>query len=503
MRLNDLIVALPGLQLIGDPHVTVSEITFDSRQIKPGSLFVALRGSYTDGHRYLAEAVERGATALIVEEPLSDSAPITQVVVPDSRAALATVVAAFFGNPSHSLGVIGVTGTDGKTTTSYLINAMLEAVGYRTGLIGTVDIKIGSDWLGNPSRQTTPESLEIQRLLKQMVEARIDWAIVESTSHGLALHRLDHVAYDAAVLTNVTHEHLEFHGTFERYRAAKASLFERLSTRPPSSRPCLAVVNADDANAEHFVEAAGLAPVITYGLNRPAMVTADDLVYRPEATTGLLRTPRGSVPWRLALIGEFNVANALAAAALGVGLGLPLDQIATGLSGLRGVPGRLERIDQGQPFLVVVDYAHTPESLAKMLRLLRPLTAGRLIAVFGSAGERDVTKRALQGRISAELADISVLTSEDPRFEDAAAIVAEIAAGAIAVGARVGETLFQEPDRQTAVHLAIGMARAGDTVLLAGKGHEQSIIVGADKLPWDDRLAARTALTTNGWNASC
>lgn len=500
MRLVDLIAGLPEATVSGDAALDIRAIAFDSRQAAVGGLFVALRGGYTDGHAFVADAVGRGAVAALVEAPVMIEGLAAQVVVPDTRAALARIAARFHGEPSRQIGVIGVTGTDGKTTTTYFISALLEHAGLATGLIGTVDIKIGPNWLGNPSRQTTPESLEVQALLRQMVDARLDWAIVESTSHGLAMHRLDDVAYDIAVLTNLTHEHLDFHGTIEAYRAAKTRLFEMVAVRPPKDRPRLAIVNADDPHASRFLAAANAAPALRYGIaDATAEVRAIDLELAPDATRCMLRTPRGSVPLRLALIGDFNVANALAAAAVGEGLGLPLDQIAAGLASLRAVPGRLERIDRGQPFLVVVDYAHTPDSLAKMLRLLRPLTTGRLIAVFGSAGERDVAKRAIQGRISQELADITVVTSEDPRFEDASAIVAAIAAGAVAAGGRPGEDLFQEPDRQAAVSLAVGLAGPGDTVLLAGKGHEQSIIVGAAKVPWDDRAAARAALQAHGW----
>jgi UDP-N-acetylmuramoyl-L-alanyl-D-glutamate--2,6-diaminopimelate ligase len=504
MRLSELIAPLSDAVVNGDAPIDtidIRSISHDSRAVTPGALFVALRGGYVDGHAFVGPAARQGAVSALVETPVADAPQLTKVQVSDTRAALAQVAARFYGDPSHQLGVIGVTGTDGKTTTTYFISRLLEEAGLSTGLIGTVDVKIGPDWIGNPSRQTTPESLEVQRLLRQMVEAKLAWAIVESTSHGLAMHRLDGVAYDVAVLTNITHEHLDYHGTFERYRAAKATLFGMVAARPPKDQPRVAIVNADDPNAEVFLAAAPGVPALRYAIHdATADVHVTDLELGPEATRCMLRTPRGSVPLRLALIGEFNVANALAAAAVGEGLGLPLSTIARGLAALQAVPGRLERIALGQPFLVVVDYAHTPDSLAKMLRLLRPLTAGRLIAVFGSAGERDVAKRAIQGQVSQELADITVVTNEDPRFEDAAAIVAAIAAGAIAAGARPGVTLYQEPDRQAAVQLAMTLARPGDTVLLAGKGHEQSIIVGADKVPWDDRLAARTALQALGWD---
>ena len=504
MRLADLAGALPGARIEGNAAVEVTDLTYDSRAVAPGSLFVALRGVYTDGHAYVAAAARGGAVAALVEEVVPAPELAAQIVTPDTRAALARVAAAFFGHPSREIGVIGVTGTDGKTTTTYFINAMLETAGLGTGLIGTVDIKLGPDWLGNPSRQTTPESLDIQRLLRRMAAAGLDWAIVESTSHGLAMHRLDSVAYDVAVMTNVTHEHLDFHKTFENYREAKATLFRFLSQRPAKTQPRVAVINADDPSCDYFVAAAGEeARVLRYGLSAAeAEIRATAIDLRPEGTRCAVETPAGQVDLTLQTIGDFNIANALAALGVGIGIGLPLDQIAAGLASLTGVPGRLERIALGQPFLMVVDYAHTPDSLAKMLRLLRPLTSGRLIAVFGSAGERDVAKRAIQGRVSQELADISVLTSEDPRFEDAAAIVRQIAAGALEAGGREGVDVFQEPDRMAAVHLAVGMARPGDTVLLAGKGHEQSIIVGAEKQPWDDREAARIALRAHGWTGS-
>ena len=334
-----------------------------------------------------------------------------------------------------------------------------------------------------------------------MVDAGLDWAIVESTSHGLAMHRLDGVAYDVAVLTNITHEHLDFHKTFEGYRAAKATLFEMLAARPPKDRPRVAVVNADDPNAAHFLAAAGDATAIRYGVRAAeAEVRATDLELAPDATRCMLRTPRGVAPLRLTADRGLQRGQRTGGGGRrrGAGATAGADR---GRAGRRcaAVPGRLERIEHGQPFLVVVDYAHTPDSLAKVLRLLRPLTRGRLIAVFGSAGERDIAKRAIQGRVSQELADITIVTSEDPRFEDAAAIVDEIAAGAVAAGGRDGRDLFREADRMAAVHLALGMARPGDAVVLAGKGHEQSIIVGAEKQPWDDREAARAALRALGW----
>ena len=482
-------------ELVGNDAAPVTDVVYDSRQVTPGALFAALLGSDLDGHDYLASAVQQGAGALLVEHPVDFDVP--QIVAPNTRQALAGVSAAYFGHPSREVGVIGVTGTDGKTTTSFILDHLLRTAGAVTGMIGTVAIRIGDTEDLHASRQTTPESSDVQRYLRRMVDAGVDWAVVEATSHGLAMFRLDHVEFRAGVVTNITHEHLDYHGTVENYRRAKAILLERVAARGG-----LVVSNADDAGARSVEHFAGGATLLRYALrDHSADLWADGLELADDGSHFTLATREwGSAVVRFPLIGEFNVANALCASATALGLGIPLATVVRGLERAPAVPGRMARVDEGQPFGVVVDYAHTPDSLEKILRLLRSLhPGGRLIAVFGSAGERDREKRPLQGAVAAELADIVIVTTEDPRFEDAEAIIAEIVAGARSSGQIHDSHLHALTDRQDAVDLAISLAEPGDCVLLAGKGHEGSIIWGWEKRPWNEAEAARRALRQRGF----
>ncbi|MFN8593943.1 MAG: UDP-N-acetylmuramoyl-L-alanyl-D-glutamate--2,6-diaminopimelate ligase [Thermomicrobiales bacterium] len=488
-----------GAVVIGPGEAEITGITYDSRAVKPGDLFAALRGADLDGHDFLAEAEARGAAALLVESPAESRS--AQIVVGNSRAALASVSAAFFGQPSREIGVIGVTGTDGKTTTSFLIDHLLRSAGMTTGLIGTVAVRIGDSEDLHATRQTTPESNDMQRYLRAMVEAGAEWATVEATSHGLAMHRLDHIQFQVGAVTNITHEHLDFHGTIDNYRRAKAMLLERVATATGR-----VVLNLDDAGARAVAPYARGAEVTWYsgtGLPEADIQTHDVTTGAMGSTFELQLRDSERARVELPLIGDFNIANAVCAAGVALAAGLSLDAIARGLATAPAVPGRMALVNQGQPFSVVVDYAHTPESLGKVLRLLRGLHPdGRLIVVFGSAGERDVAKRPVQGRIAAELADVAVVTSEDPRGEDADAIIEQIAAGAVAAGSIRDESLFQRTDRRDAIALAIEIARPGDCVLLAGKGHEGSIIWGREKLPWNEAEIARELLAAAGFGAT-
>jgi UDP-N-acetylmuramoyl-L-alanyl-D-glutamate--2,6-diaminopimelate ligase len=496
--IGDLALSDPNLRLIGDPAVTILDVVYDSREVRPGCLFAALPGADFDGHDFAAQAVERGAAALLVQQPLEVAVP--QLVSEDSRRALAGVAARIFDYPSERLGVIGVTGTDGKTTSSYLAEAVLRRAGRRTGMIGTIALRIGDQVDHHAARQTTPESADTQRLLRRMVDAGVEWAVLEATSHGLDLHRLDHVRFRVGAVTNVTHEHLEHHKTIAAYRRAKAILFERTS-----SAGGVSVVNLDDEGAREMLAYAGDGPLIRYSArgDRDADLRAEEIALGPEGSRLVLVWRDQREPVQLPLIGGFNVANALCAAGIGLACGLSFQDVAAGLADAPQVPGRMTRVEMGQPFGVVVDYAHTPAALETILCLLRGLyPTGRLIAVFGSAGERDVAKRPMQGSVSARWADISVVTSEDPRNEPAEQIVAEIVAGARAAGARPEENLFAVVDRREAVQLALSLARSGDCVLLAGKGHEQSIIWGREKRPWDEETVAREELAALGWIAA-
>lgn len=552
--------APPGV----DPATAaIRGLAYDSRRVIPGGLFVAVPGAHVDGHAFVGAAITRGAAAVIVERPVAAPSPLVQLVVERSQSALAVAAAWWFGDPGRELGVVGITGTDGKTTTAGMVVAVLEAAGIRTGLVSTAEQKIGAVRAGTPSHVTTPEAPELQRALRAMVLAGDGAAVVETTSHGLALERVGEIPYDVAIFTNLSHEHLELHGTFEAYRAAKRSLFERLGraggsgtgspagvpggaaagttraagdaraagdpraagavTGPGSSEaagpgpraaakavllpggrpwPAGGIVNLDDAEASTFAEAtrAAGATLFTYG-TVPADVRAEAV---DETAAGLrlsVATPRGPLEVVLPLVGRFNAHNALAAVALGELLGLDHAAVVAGLEGFRGIPGRMQRIDRGQPFTVIVDYAHTPASLAVALEVLAPLTrgSGGLIAVFGSAGERDVTKRAIQGRVAGERCRLVIATDEDPRGEDPVAILESIAAGAEDAGRRRGDDLLLVPDREEAIRTAFALARPGDVVLLAGKGHEQSILYADHELVWDERAVAERVLEELGY----
>jgi UDP-N-acetylmuramoyl-L-alanyl-D-glutamate--2,6-diaminopimelate ligase len=499
----DLSRAAGASEIHGNVNLRASSVTYDSRKTTPGALFVALPGDYVDGHDYLRDALSRGATAALVERATHDLESFhAWARVENTREALAPLAAAFYDYPADSLGVIGVTGTDGKTTTTYLIDAMLRAAGHTTGMIGTVAIRIADEIIDHDTRQTTPESLDVQQLLAEMRAARVDWAVLEATSHALALYRLHCCPFDIGVVTNVTREHLDFHGDIESYRAAKARLLQRVRDRADRPYTSGVVLNADDVGTLAIAPERGDVRTVWYSSRGSrADLQAEDVEQHAEGTRFRLRRGDDSAIVDLRLIGLFNVENALAAAGVGSLLGLSLDEIARGLGSLRAVPGRLQRIDAGQPFQVVVDYAHSPASLRLAIELLRNVTDGRVIAVFGSAGERDTGKRAVQGRVSAELADVSIFTSEDPRFEDPLVIIDQIADGAREVGVREGREFYRIEDRRLAIETALSLALPGDAVLLAGKGHEQCMIYGSQRRPWDETAEARGALAALGYTS--
>ena len=489
MGLGALTDVIGPERVVGIPVGEVNALAYDSRLVETGTLFFAVPGVHVDGHDFAIQAVQRGAIGLVVERELTD-ASVPQLVVSNSRHALADAADAWYGRPSERMTVVGVTGTDGKSTVTALGAEMLWWSGrYRPGQVGTVFIGVGERVEPNGVRSTTPEALELQALLAEMLAGGNDSVVMEATSHALALGRTRNCRFDVGVVTTVTSEHLEFHETVEAYRAAKARLVEEAP---------VAVLNADDESFDYFRERAS-GRVITYGIDQDADLRATAVDLRPYGSSFELESPRWHGRVGVAIPGRFNVSNALAVLGIGEALGLDLDHAAWALNDTRGVPGRMERIDSGQPFTVIVDYAHTEDALRKMLGILRPITSGRLIVVFGSAGERDPSKRAPMGRVAATNADLVVVTDEDPRLEDRRAINEAIADGARSTGAVDGETLWVIDDRREAISHAIGMAREGDVVLLAGKGHETSIIYGTDKLPWDDRVVAREALGAAGW----
>ena len=511
-----LVGAREGGRAIGPTglaRIAVRGVVFDSRLVTPGALFVAIPGARADGHDFVEPAAAAGAAAAIVERPLPEVG-LPQLVVPRVRRALATAAAWWYGDASRELGVVGITGTDGKTTTSFLAVAALEAAGLSAGLVGTIETKIGPLREAHAEHATTPEAPALQAALRAMVREGNAVAVIETTSHGLAQERVGSIAYDVAILTNLTHEHLEFHGSWEAYREAKLSLFARLAAGPANppksiagrSWPKAAIVNLDDPSAGLFVGVAreAGAAVVTYGTDPAADVRAERVEEDAAGLRVRVAAPSGSSDLRLRLAGRFNAHNALAVVALGELLELDPGDVRAGLASVDGVPGRMERIDAGQPFGVIVDFAHSPASLEHVLDLLAPVAAARgggLIAVFGSAGERDTVKRPMMGRIAGERCRLVVVTDEDPRGEDPAAIHDEIAAGAEAAGRRRGVDLLLIGDRPAAIAAAIERARPGDIVLLAGKGHERSIEYADGARPYDEHAAALAALAALGYGA--
>lgn len=476
-------------QVVGVPIGEITSLAYDSRHVNPGALFFAVPGEHTDGHRFVPDAVEAGASAAVVEAPLPQ-VDVPQLVVANSRHALADAADLWFGEPSRHLRTTGVTGTNGKTTVTSLCAQILAAAGQRPGLLGTVNVQVGDRPEDNLARATTPEALELQELLARMVAAGNQTAVIETSSHGLALGRVRNCRYRAAVFTNLTHEHLEFHGTFEAYRDAKALLVQEAP---------LAILNRDDPSWPIFRERAR-DRVLSYGVHEEADVRASDVSVAQDGSTLAVAAPGWSGTLRISLPGSFNVENALAALTFAIGWGIEPDLAVATLAQAHGVAGRMERVNAGQPFSIVNDYAHSPDAIEKMLRVLRPITPGRLIALFGSAGERDVLKRPEMGRIAAELADLVVVTDEDPRAEDPDEINRQIADGARGAGARDGENLWVINDRRAAIAHAIGLAQPGDTILLAGKGHEHNMFVASGSVWWDEAEVARQELAKAGYS---
>jgi UDP-N-acetylmuramoyl-L-alanyl-D-glutamate--2,6-diaminopimelate ligase len=489
--------------------LSIAGLAYDSRAVTPGSLFVAVPGDHVDGHDYVADAARRGATIALVERRVDADVP--QLIVDRALLALAVAAAWWYGDPSSALGVVGVTGTDGKTSTARLTAAVLEAGGWPTGIVSTIGGRIGGADEKRPPHATTPQAPELQRALAAMRSASDRAAVVETTSHGLAQGRVNGVRYDLAVFTNISHEHLDFHGTFEAYLAAKRSLFERLAVdernpaKPAAGWPRTGIVNVDDPAAGSFVEAtrgAG-ARLLGYGRDPSAELRLLEVNDDGRRLHVHWDGPAGRQRAALQLAGRFNAYNALAAAAVGEAIGLEAVAVVEGLEGLQRVPGRMERIDLGQPFGVVVDYAHSPNALKVVLDELGPTAeagGGGLIAVFGSAGERDPEKRPMMGRIAAERSRLVIATDEDPRDEDRMTILEAIAAGAETAGAVRGKSVLLIPDRREAIREAVRAARPGDVVLLAGKGHENTILMAnSAAITWDERAEAEAALHELGF----
>ncbi len=493
LPLNELIAALPQVQVQGDTDAAVIAITNDSRQVTPGSLFVAYRGVAVDGHDFIPQAVANGAAAIVAERALPDL-PVPLVIVPDGREALAHLAAAWHGFPAHKLTVIGVTGTDGKTTTCNLLHSILTAAGRRAGLITTVNALIGDQVFDTGLHTTTPDAPDVQRYLAEMVRAGMELAVLETTSHGLEQHRVAACDFDVAVVTNVTHEHLDIHGSLEGYQRAKAKLFRHLTAgyRKPGV-PKVAVLNADD-DSYRYLRPLPADRHLAYSIGGDADVVATDIRRLPAETRFMVQSSSGDLELRTELVGDYDIANILAATTAALALGVPVAAIQQGVWAVKGIIGRMERVDEGQDFIAIVDFAHTPNALQRALETARTLTQGRVIAVFGCAGERDRQKRAWMGEIGARLADVTVMTAEDPRRESLETILDEMARGAEGAGAVEGESYFRVPDRAEAIRFAVDLARPGDLVICCGKGHEQSMCYGTVETPWSEHQALRAAL---------
>ncbi|MCE3287868.1 MAG: UDP-N-acetylmuramyl-tripeptide synthetase [Gaiellaceae bacterium] len=475
MHLDALIRALAPSEVAGGRTVTIADLAYDTRAVSSGALFFCVPGERVDGHDLAWEAIERGAVALVVERILHVDVP--QLLVRSTRESMAVAADVFFGEPSRQLELAGVTGTNGKTTTAFLLRAILQAAGRQPGLVGTVEWQVGGERRHAPF--TTPEAIDLQRLFRDMLDAGNRSAAVEASSHGAALRRLDRVRFDALVFTNLSQDHLDLHGSMEEYFAAKRRLF----TGP--APPPAAVNVSDDWGRRLAADLEDLhrAPLVTFAFDREAEVRPERLEIRAAGS----RFRAAGIHVETRLRGRFNVENALGAVAAGLLLDLEEDAIAEGIASVTGVPGRFEPIEEGQPFSVLVDYAHTPDSLANVLSAARDLGSGRVIVVFGAGGDRDRGKRPLMGKVAADLADVTIVTSDNPRSEEPLAIIQDVLQG-------TGLEVEIDPDRRSAIGRAVSIADEGDVVVIAGKGHEQGQDAGGVVTPFDDREVAREAL---------
>ena len=505
------------------PDAQITGISIDSRAVKPGHLFVAMQGGTLDGHDYIQAAIDNGAVAVVGERDVAQIGNLPYLRLTYTRQALTWIAGSFYLWPSRRLTMIGVTGTDGKTTTTNILYTILKAAGLKAGMISTVNAVIGDEVLDTGFHVTTPDAHDVQFYLAKMVEAGLTHVVLETTSHAWEQHRVDACEFDVGVVTNITHEHLDQHGSYENYRAAKARLFEALekTSEKPQGNPRLAVLNRDDSSFEFLTKISG-ANKMDYGLNADAKIRAVEVRHLPSGIHFTAKSKDFEIPVSCKLVGGYNVTNCLAALTATIyGLGIKPEVAAQGIAALEGIPGRMERIDLGQNFTAIVDFAHTPNALKSALKAAREILTAktakdakqeenlralselrgskveelRIIAVFGSAGLRDKAKRRMMAEIGAELADVCILTAEDPRTESLAGILEEMAAGATSSGGSENESFWRIPDRGEAIRFAVNQAREGDIVLVCGKGHEQSLCFGAKEFLWDDRIAVRAALS--------
>ncbi|MCP8970248.1 UDP-N-acetylmuramoyl-L-alanyl-D-glutamate--2,6-diaminopimelate ligase [Ectobacillus ponti] len=483
MKLHTLLSCLHDFPQLPEANPDIAAIEMDSRKIQEGSLFVCIAGFTVDGHDYAAQAAANGAAAIVAERPLEVDVPV--IIVKDSSRALAVLADFFYGQPTQQLHLIGITGTNGKTTTSHLIDDILREHGVTTGLIGTIGIKVAETVL--EAKNTTPDALALQQAFYLMREKQVTHAVMEVSSHALHLGRVHGCDYDVAVFTNLTQDHLDYHGTMEAYKQAKGLLFSQLGNSYHHSRPKYAVLNSDDAATKDYI-AGTQATVFTYGIDNESHVMARDIEMTSGGTMFTLITPQGHVRVQMKLVGKFNVYNVLAAIAACLVSGIPLETILRAIGKLQGVPGRFELVDAGQDFTVIVDYSHTPDSLENALGTIRQFAKGHVYCVVGCGGDRDRSKRPLMAAIAARSADTAIFTSDNPRSEDPHIILDEMTAG---VSSGSYEVIS---DRKAAIERAVALAEKDDIILIAGKGHETYQIIGAQVYDFDDRLVAKEAI---------
>jgi len=483
--IGGILKKMNAISITGAQPANLSDICYDSREARRNSTFVAIRGTKTDGHQFIKEAVRKGATTIVAEKTPTIRLPgrVSLIIVPDSRAALAQLSDYFYDSPSSAMRVVGVTGTNGKTTVTHLLRSIIKAMGKTCGTIGTIAYDLVDEQI--PASKTTPESLDLQRMMKTMVDRGADYCLLEVSSHALSQRRVEKVVFQTAVFTNLTQDHLDYHLDMEDYFKAKTRLFTKYA-------PSVSVINADDPFSSRLM-AMIEGPVITFGLKPGLDVTARDINIGVDGIFMTAVTPAGSFAIRSALTGLHNVYNILAAIAVSIEEGVSNDTVAEGLENLQTVPGRFEKVDEGQPFTVAVDYAHTEDALINVLKAARALTKTDLITVFGCGGDRDEGKRPLMGRAAFSLSDKVVVTSDNPRGESPDKIIGEILEGIDKSGSP-GKEVRVIPERSEAIRSAIKMAAPGDLVLIAGKGHEDYQIVGGRKFPFDDRKEAATAI---------
>ena len=491
MQLRQIIEALPAASVEGPLDRPVSGITYDSRRVTPGMVFVAISGQNADGHDYIANAIERGATAVICERNGLLFPRTTKIRVPDGREALARAAISYYAHPSTKMKVVGVTGTNGKTTVSFLVKSILEAAGMKSGLIGTVQYEVADRVI--PAHRTTPESLEVQQLMAQMVHGGCTACVMEVSSHALEQKRVFGIEFDVAVFTNLTGDHLDYHGTMENYYQAKKKLFSSLGE---GIKKGAAIINIDDAFGARLYDDTRLEVMFSYGLQKPARLRATNIELSRDGVRFVVEAPGRNFAVRSPLIGRHNIYNILAALGAGLALDIPVAQLQGALNAMPPVPGRLEKVSIGQPFGVFVDYAHTDDALRNVLTTLREMTPGRLLVTFGCGGNRDATKRAQMGKIAAQLADYALITSDNPRKEDPEKIAEDIQSGCRMARPEGCEV---ELDRRRAIEHVISRAKEGDIVLIAGKGHETYQEFEDTVVPFDDRVHAEEALKGKGY----